>query len=348
MKTLTSLAVSATLSLATALNGQVAPATMPAQPGVAQESRSAAGYGRDDPRTPEGAARSQANNVLLEQRQRNYVLLEQRQRNGSRRAVGSAGSVLVIRSADSDPQSQANLEEDLAVMSHIFDNSLDEKLARPSHATTAMGIDVMFASEPDAIRTLYVDGYGALFMFGVDFPLLPTPKDSAQDKEKHPVNSTWEEAKRELYGQPPEGDLPVNVADEYNEDNVNKLKDALLESLKNATNIRGLKDGDFVNICVRGRSRSVAANGKFNTIRFSGGFSGANQGTEALWAGTMPENRADGIVTAGSILTIRVKKADVDAFANGKINLTDFRNKAILNTYSANSTASPAIGRIMR
>ena len=38
----------------------------------------------------------------------------------------SPGRTLLIRSTAPDPASQANLEEDLAVMSHIFDKTIDE------------------------------------------------------------------------------------------------------------------------------------------------------------------------------------------------------------------------------
>src|SRR5437899_24882 len=42
------------------------------------------------------------------------------------RAPGSGGRPLVIRCSEMDPKDQANLEEDLAVMSHLFNRALEE------------------------------------------------------------------------------------------------------------------------------------------------------------------------------------------------------------------------------
>src|SRR5207247_2180543 len=87
------------------------------------------------------------------------------------------------------------------------------------------------------------------------FPLLPPPKGEAR-KEKSETSSTWEEARQELYGQPGEGrvrtDFRTGPAEEYDEEKVNTLKDALLEALKHAANIRDLKADDSVTVCVFG------------------------------------------------------------------------------------------------
>ena len=42
----------------------------------------------------------------------------------------------------------------------------------------------------------------------------------------------------------------------------------------------------------------------------------------------------DGAARRGTIMTIRVKKSDADAFAKGKMNLEDFRKKARITTYA--------------
>src|SRR5437867_2903400 len=116
------------------------------------------------------------------------------------RGRGGPGRTLVIRTTHTDPKAQANLEEDLAVMSRILDKTLDQKLTE-DHQQRAMGIDVFFAPGSSPIRSLYLEGYGALFLMSVNFPLLPPPDKPESTKEKSDTDSTWEEAKRELYGQ---------------------------------------------------------------------------------------------------------------------------------------------------
>ena len=46
----------------------------------------------------------------------------------------------------------------------------------------------------------------------------------------------------------------------------------------------------------------------------------------------------DGVPARGTILTIRVKKSDADAFAKGKLDIDDFRKKATVTTYAGDSS----------
>src|SRR5437899_1586760 len=165
------------------------------------------------------------------------------------RGRGGPGKALVIRTSDADAKTQANLEEDLAVMSRILDKTVAKKLD-DDRGNRFMGINVLFAPGSGSIRNLYLEGYGALFLLNVNFPLLPPPEKAEPTKEKSETDSTWEEAKQELYGQ---SDAWAQVGkafkfgmspgpqQEYDKDKVDDLKESLLEALKNATNIRNLK-----------------------------------------------------------------------------------------------------------
>src|SRR5439155_25390899 len=94
-----------------------------------------------------------------------------------------------------------------------------------------MGIDVFFAPGSSPIRSIYLEGYGALFLVSVNFPLLPPPDKPESTKEKSDTDSTWEEAKRELYGR---CDARGQSGNEFifsttsgteQEDSVNKVED---------------------------------------------------------------------------------------------------------------------------
>ena len=250
-----------------------------------------------------------------------------RLQNIIRRAPGGSVKALVIRSAETDPKGQANLEEDLAVMSHVFDKAMEEKLGPDRHARNAMGINVFFAPGSGQLRNLYLEGYGALFLLNVGFPLLPPPPRPEPQKEKTPVDSAWQEAKDELYGQHPVGKTVSGPVEEYNEEKVNKLKDAVLEALKNASNIRNLKADDTITVCVFGGASASAVK--------------PNSGVKPAPApGAEPFNEdrtfhfENSAPMRSSILTIRVKKSDVDAFAKGKLNIDEFRKKARSATYA--------------
>jgi len=245
-----------------------------------------------------------------------------------RRAPGGGGKALVIRSSEGDAKEQADLEEDLAVMSHILDKTLEENLGRQSQARTAMGIDVFFTPGGNPIRSLFLEGYGAVFMMKVGFPLIAPPAKDTAPKEEQAGNSSWEEAKRELYGHPGEERMVTGPAEEYDEDRVRKLKDTLLEALKNASNIRNLKADDSVTVCVVGGGNG----GRFKAKTAARAWTGTNKGEDREVFTYRPSEGAAPV--RGTIMTVRVKKSDAESFAKGKLNLDEFRKKAKIVTYA--------------
>jgi hypothetical protein len=244
------------------------------------------------------------------------------------RGAGAAGKPLVIRSSTQEPKEEANLEEDLAVMAHIFDKSLEDLPGGQPHAFKAAGIDVVFTPAQSPMRCLYLDGYGAVFLLNVSFPLVPPPQKV--EKEKPAVDSAWAEAQEELFGQPGEGHFVAGTAEEYSEEKVNHLKDLLYDTLKNATNIRGLKTDDWVTVAVFGGSSSVRAKAKAAAKRTWV----AKDGDMLLWHDSEGPGRQ-------TMLTVRVKKVDVDAYAKGKMNAEEFQKRAKLTAY--NSGAGPGM-----
>jgi hypothetical protein len=200
-----------------------------------------------------------------------------------------------------------------------------------------MGINVLFGPGSGSIRNLFLEGYGALFLLNVNFPLLPPPEKAQPTKEKSETDSTWEEAKQELYGQ---SDAWAQVGktlkfsmspapqQEYDKDKVDDLTESLLEALKNATNIRNLKADESITVCVFG-GVSVAP-GKTWLKR-------APNATDADRDEVLITEPGDGRPAYGTIMTIRVKKSDADAFAKGKLNLDDFRKKASITTYAGDT-----------
>jgi hypothetical protein len=244
----------------------------------------------------------------------------------------------VIRTSDADAKSQVNLGEDLAVMSRILDKALAQR-TDDDRQNRFMGIDVMFAPGSGPVRSLYLEGYGAVFLLNANFPLLPPPEKPQPAKEKSETDSTWDEAKRELYGQPDAFGQALKAYKsvfaggperEYDEQKVEALKAGLIEALKNATNIRSLKSDEAITVCVFG---GVSAGPrKAKTFAKDSSDDQDQDGNEVVVI-----NRDEGPPARGTILTIRVKKTDVDAFAKGKLNLDDFRRKASVTAYAGDT-----------
>jgi hypothetical protein len=234
---------------------------------------------------------------------------------------------LVVRWSDLDPKDEAGLEEDLAVMSHILEKAAGAKPGATRQVNSAMGIDVVFGFSLNAVQSVYLEGYGALFTVNVSFPLLPPPKAEAP-KPNTATDSAWEEAREELYGSPGEAKAIGQPGEEYDEGKVTKLKDSLVEALKNASNIRGLKPDDSITVCVLGSPGPAPA--RFN-----------KQATTARRELFLLDNPPR---ARGTILTLHVKKSDADAFAKDKMTLEEFRKKVKLSTYAGNTERGNVFG----
>ena len=250
-----------------------------------------------------------------------------------------AGKALVIRSSESDPKEQPQLEEDLAVMSRILEKAASERAGGHGgqpYGAMAMGIDVFYAPAASPLRSLYLDGYGALFMLNVGFPFLPPPQAEGQ-QEKPEANTDWEDTKQELYGPRGGGRVMTAPGEPYDEERVNRLRDGLLESLKNATNIRGLKPDDSITVCVFGGPSSGQTRARTYVKRSTGS-------SEARSAVTV--SGRVGSPVRQTIMTIRVKKLDADAFAKGAITLEAFRKRAHVVSYAGSPESDMPLGGV--
>ena len=260
-----------------------------------------------------------------------------------RRGPGSGGKALVIRTSEIDPKEQTNLEEDMAVMSHLLEKTVADELGRQSQPRKAMGIDLFFTPNSTPFRSMFIQGYGALFLVNVGFPLLPPASKEPPSSEKPASDSDWEQARRELYGGRMERKWVSGPVEPYDEEKVKKLKDQLLEALKNAANIRTLKGDDVITVCVFGGSTGGPMKVKSMTMT-------KGQAPKPGRPGPV-EEREEVIVRSedgppgagrGTVMTLQVKKADAEAFAKGKLDLDEFREKARITTYAGGDAASEA------
>jgi hypothetical protein len=243
---------------------------------------------------------------------------------------GTKAHTLIVRSGNIGASKIAALEEDLPVMSRIFDKAL-EKNAGDDEPMSAMNIPIFTFGGAQKFRSFYLDGYGVLFLQQVPFPLAEPPKEATEKQTKAAPDSTWERTKRELYGSPDSGNVLLGQpqpAEAYDAEKVSHAKEALLEALKNAANIRELRPEEYITLVVTtsrggrsGRFFSVGnkiSNGQRNVV-----IRGGPKGATLNVLGDEPR--------PGSMLTIRVRKSDVDAYAKGKLSSEEFRQKAELS-----------------
>lgn len=253
------------------------------------------------------------------------------------------GRTLVVQTSNADATAIADAEEDLSVMALILRKATGD--VRGDDKRMAMGIEVdstVFGSSSGA-RNMYVEGYGALFLLGVRFPLIAPPEKTEETAAKDELGSDWAEARKEyLQGERNTFELQLErvwtgvnqlrsdrlPSEEYDADKVEDLKTGLLEALKNATHIRALKPEEFVTVVIQGAEamrvdKTVSRSGGNVNVKVTGSKRGSSRSGE-------------------TVMTIRVKKSDVDSFAKGNLDLAGLKKKASIQTYFRRGDASVA------
>jgi hypothetical protein len=165
--------------------------------------------------------------------------------------VGGRGNRPVIIKSDGDAKEREQLKEDLLVMCRIL-----EKAAQPhlSDVHKAAGIDLLALGGGNrTVRTIYLEDYGVLFTLNVRIPLLSDEKAEEPEEKETARTEEWEETRNELFGQKRRiRRAQPGQGPSYDEEDVQQLKDDLLDAMKNASNIRNLKASDWITVAVSG------------------------------------------------------------------------------------------------
>jgi hypothetical protein len=251
------------------------------------------------------------------------------------RSGNKGGRSLIIPGSTPDLNALTSANEDLAIMARVLQKAAAQASA-DSDRKKPMGIEVRALSgSSSSFRNIYVEGYGAIFVLNVRFPLLPAPEKKEPANAKEATSTEWDEAKQEVLG----GGAADTDVDrvfrhvtaspgvEYDAQKVEDLKTALLEALKNAIHIRGLKPEESITLMVLGAEARAERLAKIVTEP-------AGQGSVRYRTGLATTESGKSSGTRGeSALTMRVKKSDVDAFAKGKIALDEFRKRTTFLIY---------------
>lgn len=230
--------------------------------------------------------------------------------------VNSAEPPLIVATKPIDATALGELREDLIVLGKLVNDALaDNREDAAMHR--AMGIVVNWLPGNAATDNLYIEGHGVILQSTVRFPLAPAKKEETTKPAEAPKNSAWESARRELFGgenEEAEVVFPPERREEYDEDRVESLKKNILKALANASNFRRLDGDETVTAVVRSRTGSRSQILVFKS--HDGG--GKNQASSN---------------DSQSTMTIRIKKSDADALADGKITEDEFRTRAKVAVY---------------
>jgi len=223
-----------------------------------------------------------------------------------------------------DSKNAATLSEDLTVMMRILEKAAGAKADGPP---TASGIALFSFSQPSSPRAFYLDGYGAMFVLNVRYPLVAPPKQDDPEGTNDTTNSEWEKAKEEVYGRRAALDeikLKATQGEEFNSQRVENLKDQIIGDLVNAKNIRHLKPDDYVTVVVLG------GGARNSVVRGAGLPPRASRGGRAASAIEVAPSHEAG---TQSTMTLRIRKSEIDAFAKGKVGPEEFRKNVSAQVY---------------
>ncbi|MCJ7777593.1 MAG: hypothetical protein MUP16_04695 [Sedimentisphaerales bacterium] len=322
------------LNLITAGSASTQPAPAPEPPETPQVEVAAQSL-------QEAQEQMKAAQKQMEETQKQTIAAQKQMKSTGRSIVlptflphSDTGSILVIPTSEMKAEELAAIVEDMTVMARIIDKQLGKEQYKQMWGYGD------FFGQGRVAQTMYLQGYGALFLRKVDFPLSPPPVVQEQDKEtkKEGVDPIWEQTRRDMYEpQEDRGRREERPEEKYDAEKVENLKTNIIKALKHAANIRSLKPDESVVITITGSGdsskakRIVSFGGGFGVFGESGRVIVQNQDRRSTGI-AIPTLPSDSGFSSTTTLIIRAKRADIDAFAKGEMDLEKFRQRVQIFT----------------
>jgi hypothetical protein len=225
------------------------------------------------------------------------------------------------------PMGEGGLEsgtvrEDLTIMGRVLDKALHPEQERRANPFR-LELGSMRMGGRNELDALYLEGYGAVFLLEVDYPLAPAPTaEKHGEKGAAEVDEAWEEARREVRGRPGSESLPYlreRQGPTYEEQRVEGMKVRMLEALRQGRNIRALRPDETLTVVVSGPAPGGRARvAKVRTSRREG--DGGDGSTEVKVRKEIVEQGTP----SGSVLTLRVRKSELEQLAKETLKWDDF------------------------
>ncbi len=269
-----------------------------------------------------------------------------------RSVLASAAKVLVIPSTETKKEDLPAIIEDMNVMSRIFDKRHKRRPDAMGLIDSLRGSYSYSSSAGSAPEAIYLAGYGCIFFTKVDFPLI-APREVKTEKPQEGVDPVWEQTKRQMYGARSGRNVRFFVAGrhgQYDAEQVQDLKKNLIKDLKHASNIRHLQPEEQVVLSVVGSVATPVMMDEYMDDRRFGTRRGyADEGMYEDMVALM----VDRPQPSRAVMTIRARKSDIDAFAEGKIDFDKFSKQVAVIVLSSPAvlpandgrTRAPSFGR---
>ena len=231
--------------------------------------------------------------------------------------------VFIVPTAEIDIEDYVATERDMEVMSLIFDRALKKPQMIGGVFTV---LEDFFGRNSHVTDAIYLDGYGALFFLEVNFPLFGSTeseqKEAPKEAQEH-VDQIWKRAEQELFSpQELNRNRASGSSREYDPEKVESLKATLITVLKHAANIKALKSDEFMVLTISGKAPRPS-----RPVTLPYGRTGRrNLRTNR----SMPTKI---IPYAGTVVNIRAKKSDIDAYSKGEHDFDSFKERIQILTH---------------
>ncbi len=238
-------------------------------------------------------------------------------------------AVFIVPAEEIAVEDLGAITEDVNVMARIFEKRLRQAELLPSASPFPIFVRSGYrtwGAGGGSARTMYLQGYGILFMMDVDFPLEPGPETETAEEPAEPetdVDPVWTNAREEIYEphRTHHRSTPDESRPQYSAERVENLKTAIISALVHAANIRGLTPEESIIVTLTGSptpdivvSETITIPGTAQIV-----VKGKNDELKIV-DGPLPGN-------APTVLTIRAKGSDIKALAAGQITEPQFRQR---------------------
>lgn len=292
------------------------------------------------------AAQEAAARTVNQQERRETLILPSTGVFASTLSSRATPTILVIPVDQIKPEDLAAITEDISVMCRVF----DKKLKQEHQIVISTGFQYGFPfGGTTGTEGIYLEGYGVLFLLKVNMPLTPPPETKKEEQPKNEGDTFWEETKHELHSTKEGGGFTGGgyggggamiyaygldrSGEEYDPEKVEGLKTTLIRCLKHAANIRNLKPDQSVIITVRGCAPAAVVEETVVEHEEHGSKTHSRTTGITRRVPVRGVESAEESSIASTVLTIRAKKSDIDAFSKGELNFDQFRQKVRIYTY---------------
>ena len=254
--------------------------------------------------------------------------------------------ISVIPTGEMGREKLLSINEDLKIMSKILQNELNQQPQKTEWifkdskwVPTNPDTGTILGLNANSLNSMYLEGYGALFEMNVNYPLsIPYEALAGESQNKENDYSVWERTKQQILEPQSSSDMyyrPVKETPEiiYDSQDVENIKTSLIKTLKYASNIRALQPDESVILKIIGAEQSI----RVITMRLieekKYSLTYESNGTQITTVLSGNINDKIKSLSAPTILIIRAKKSDIDAFEKDELDFDKFREKVKVFSY---------------